>query len=204
MGFAYPVTYGRFISMTRLAVLFTGGIGAALVGRMAYVYRADDPLALGIVALIAAGLLAGLLELWFRAGRAASVGSEVASLPVPASPASISAASAPVRTWLSEARAGHAPRGGRPGLTPYLAALLVMVGMLGTFLGLVDTLSGARRMLTASPDVETLRAGLAGPFAGLTRAFGTSVAGVGASAALGLAALFVRRLEYTARETLVD
>jgi hypothetical protein len=80
-----------------------------------------------------------------------------------------------------------------PVFTPYLVGLLVMLGLLGTFIGMVDTLSGAVLALQGSTELEAIRAGLAAPIQGLGVAFGTSVAGVAASAMLGLISTVVRR-----------
>src|SRR5690606_755607 len=78
--------------------------------------------------------------------------------------------------------------------------LLVMLGLLGTFLGLFETLRGAHAALSESQDVEALRAGLSSPMRGLMRSFGTSAAGVSTSALLGLVAVVPRRrtLSFTA------
>lgn len=80
-----------------------------------------------------------------------------------------------------------------PILTPYLVGLLVMLGLLGTFIGMVDTLKGAVVALEGSSELEAIRAGLAAPIEGLGLAFGTSVAGVAASAMLGLLSTLSRR-----------
>lgn len=80
-----------------------------------------------------------------------------------------------------------------PSLTPYLVGLLVMLGMLGTFLGMVVTLKGAVFTLEKTTDLETMRSALAVPVKGLGLAFGTSVAGVAASAVLGLMSALCRR-----------
>src|SRR3546814_6010884 len=73
-----------------------------------------------------------------------------------------------------------------PVLTPYLVGLLVLLGMLGTFLGMVATLRGTGLALESSTDLAAIRASLAAPVQGLGFAFGTSVAGVATSAMLGL------------------
>src|SRR3546814_4133357 len=65
-----------------------------------------------------------------------------------------------------------------PVLTPYLVGLLVLLGMLGTFLGMVATLRGTGLALESSTDLAAIRASLAAPVQGLGFAFGTSVAGV--------------------------
>jgi hypothetical protein len=80
-----------------------------------------------------------------------------------------------------------------PALTPYLVGLLVMLGMLGTFLGMVVTLNGAVFALEKTTDLEAIRSALAVPIMGLGLAFGTSVAGVAASAMLGLMSALSRR-----------
>ena len=80
-----------------------------------------------------------------------------------------------------------------PALTPYLVGLLVMLGMLGTFLGMVVTLKGAVFALEKTTDLEAIRSALAVPISGLGLAFGTSVAGVAASAMLGLMSALSRR-----------
>ena len=80
-----------------------------------------------------------------------------------------------------------------PSMTPYLVGLLVMLGMLGTFLGMVVTLKGAVFTLEKTTDLAAMRSALAVPVQGLGMAFGTSVAGVAASAVLGLMSALCRR-----------
>ena len=80
-----------------------------------------------------------------------------------------------------------------PSLTPYLVGLLVMLGMLGTFLGMVVTFKGTVFALERSTDLQAMRTALADPIRGLGISFGTSVAGVAASAMLGLMAAIARR-----------
>ncbi len=80
-----------------------------------------------------------------------------------------------------------------PMLTSYLVGLLIMLGLLGTFAGMVNTLQGAVTALQGSAELEAIRAGLAAPIKGLGLAFGTSVAGVAASAMLGFIATLSKR-----------
>ncbi|NMG27740.1 DUF802 domain-containing protein [Aromatoleum evansii] len=80
-----------------------------------------------------------------------------------------------------------------PAMTPFLVGLLVLLGMLGTFLGMVVTLNGAVIALESTTNLEAIRASLAAPVRGLGVAFGTSVAGVAASAMLGLISAVCRR-----------
>ncbi len=80
-----------------------------------------------------------------------------------------------------------------PAFTPYLVGLLVMLGMLGTFVGMVVTLNGAVFALEGSASVQAMRAAFSEPIKGLGLAFGTSVAGVASSAMLGLMSSLARR-----------
>ncbi|WP_311220949.1 MULTISPECIES: DUF802 domain-containing protein [unclassified Acidovorax] len=88
--------------------------------------------------------------------------------------------------------------GGRSGLpapvlASYLTGLLVLLGMVGTFLGMVVTLDGTGAALAGADGLGAIRDALSAPVRGLGLAFGTSVAGVAASAMLGLMAALARR-----------
>lgn len=89
-----------------------------------------------------------------------------------------------------------------PALTPYLVGLLVMLGMLGTFLGMVVTLNGAVFALEGTSDLASIRSAFAAPIKGLGLAFGTSVAGVASSAMLGLMSALSRRERLLAAQLL--
>ena len=89
-----------------------------------------------------------------------------------------------------------------PALTPYLVGLLVMLGMLGTFLGMVVTLNGAVFALEGTTDLAAIRSAFAAPIKGLGLAFGTSVAGVASSAMLGLMSATCRRERMLAAQLL--
>ena len=89
-----------------------------------------------------------------------------------------------------------------PALTPYLVGLLVMLGMLGTFLGMVVTLNGAVFALEGTSDLQAIRSAFATPIKGLGLAFGTSVAGVATSAMLGLMSAISRRERMLAAQRL--
>jgi hypothetical protein len=78
-------------------------------------------------------------------------------------------------------------------LTSYLVGLLVLLGMLGTLLGMLATLRGTGMALESATDLIAVRESLAAPVKGLAFAFGTSIAGVAASAMLGLLAALCRR-----------
>lgn len=177
--------------------LFTG---AFLLGAMAIVWVGagfvlSHPLALTVTALIAVVYGFGALELrQFRQGTA-SLSEALAAIPE----------SLPnLGDWLKHLHPSlqnpvrlrvEGERIGLPGpaLTPYLVGLLVMLGMLGTFLGMVVTLNGAAFSLQGTTDLQAIRSALAAPIQGLGLAFGTSVAGVAASAMLGLMSALSRR-----------
>ena len=78
-------------------------------------------------------------------------------------------------------------------LAPALAGLLVLLGMLGTFIGLVITLSSTASALGQTADLAALRTALGAPVQGLGLAFSASVAGVTGSAMLGLMVALARR-----------
>lgn len=80
-----------------------------------------------------------------------------------------------------------------PMFASYLVGLLVMLGLLGTFIGMVVTLQGAVQALQGTTELAAIREGLTAPIKGLGLAFGTSVAGVAGSAMLGLMATLSRR-----------
>jgi len=70
---------------------------------------------------------------------------------------------------------------------------LVLLGMLGTLLGMVATLRGTGMALESATDLQAIRDSLAAPVKGLGFAFGTSIAGVATSAMLGLLSALCRR-----------
>jgi hypothetical protein len=175
------------------ALAFALGLGClAWVG---IGFAGSNWLALGVTAVIAAVYLLGAFELkQFRAATDA-LGSALQDLSQPpaALPQWLAAVPAPLRNAVRLRVEGE--RVGLPGpaLTPYLVGLLVMLGMLGTFLGLIVTFKGAVFALEGSTDLQAMRAALAGPLHGLGLSFGTSVAGVAASAMLGLMSAISRR-----------
>ncbi|NKI94297.1 hypothetical protein [Rhizobacter sp. SG703] len=169
--------------------------GLAALGWVGAGYVGSHPLALAITALIGAFYAIGALELHrFRqatAMLARAVGGLADPLPglrpwLDGVPASLQNA---VRRRIEGESAGFPG----PALAPYLAGLLVLLGMLGTFVGMVFTLRGTGMALDASTDLQAVRASLVAPVQGLGLAFGTSIAGVAASAALGLLSALARR-----------
>ncbi|AEG93806.1 hypothetical protein [Ramlibacter tataouinensis] len=153
-------------------------------------------LALAMTVLIAAVYGVGAFELrQFRAATAAlhdalEQGLATAPAALPDWLERVPAALRPVVRLRIEGERGVLPG---PALTPYLAGLLVMLGMLGTFLGMVVTFQGAVFALQGSTDLQAIRSSLAEPIRGLGLSFGTSVAGVAASAMLGLMSAISRR-----------
>jgi hypothetical protein len=170
-----------------LGLLAVGWVGAGYIGH--------SPLALTMTALIGVAYLAGGLELLRFQQATASLGQALENIPDP--PDNLA-------DWLGQVHPSlqtavrlrvEGERAGLPGpaVTPYLVGLLVLLGMLGTFLGMVVTLNGAVLALESTTDLHAIRAALAAPVKGLGVAFGTSVAGVAASAMLGLVSTLCRR-----------
>ena len=176
-------------------------LGLAAVAWVAYGYLGANPLALTMSLLIGACYLMGALELQ-RFGRATAA-LQAALAALPALPA-LAEPLPKLSDWLATLPPGLQDpvrlriEGERvalsgPAMTPYLVGLLVLLGMLGTFLGMVVTLNGTVIALQSSSDLPTMRAALAAPILGLGLAFGTSVAGVATSAMLGLMSALSRR-----------
>jgi hypothetical protein len=181
--------------MTEIAVWVAGVVGLSIVLRAGALYSGTDRLALMLVLLIGAGLALGIYELAMRARRALRFAREIDALPRTPSEQDLDALSPEVASVLRARIAGVPSASASQPYAAYLLGLLVMIGLLGTFMGLFESLRGAREALGSSGDVAALRAALGAPMTGLARAFGTSAAGVSASAVLGLALVVVRRGE---------
>jgi hypothetical protein len=184
--------------MNNLLFISASLLGAFAISWMGYDFAGANTLAFAVTASIGGVYLIGIIELlrFHRATASLSVALDSITPQVTAAPDWLEA-------WLK--RLDPAVRGGvrlrivgeRTGLptpvfTPYLVGLLVMLGLLGTFVGMVDTLSGAVSALQGSTELDAIRASLTAPIRGLGVAFGTSVAGVAASAMLGLISTMVR------------
>ena len=170
-------------------------MGLGVVAWVGTGYWGSNTLALTMTLLIGACYLTGAGEL--QRFRQATDGLRVALLALPAALPSLDDWLATLPTSLHNAVRLRVvgERTGLPGpsITPYLVGLLVLLGMLGTFLGMVVTLNGAVMALESSTDLSTIRAALSAPIKGLGLAFGTSIAGVAASAMLGLVSVLYRR-----------
>lgn len=178
---------------TRIAVATAGATGMAAVLSTGSYYAGVDGFALTITCLMGVALGFALWELWWLAGRTQSLHAELLRLPTQADNTHVDGASPMLRALLRARLDRTALPVPGPIFSPYIIGLLVMLGLLGTFLGLFETLRGASTALTTSADVESLRAGLKLPMQGLMRSFGTSATGVATSAMLGLASVFIRR-----------
>ncbi|MDN7585725.1 DUF802 domain-containing protein [Burkholderia seminalis] len=183
-------------------VVFVAGLLA--VGWIGAGYVASNPLASAVTLLIGACYVAGAWELLRYRQATATLSRAVAGLTEP--PAKLD-------TWLDTLHPGlrgavrARVEGARvalpgPALTPYLVGLLVLLGMLGTLLGMVVTLKGTGAALESATDLDAIRASLIAPVKGLGFAFGTSIAGVATSAMLGLLSALVRRERIDAAQQL--
>ena len=178
--------------------------GLAVVGWVGAGYIGTNTLALAVTGLVAAFYLMGGLELHRFQQATGSLVQATNALSEP--PASLNDWLASLHPSLRNAvrLRVEGERVGLPGpaLAPYLAGLLVLLGMLGTFLGMVVTLNGTGAALQGAADLEAIRESLSAPVRGLGLAFGTSVAGVAASAALGLVSALCRRERLQASQAL--
>ena len=178
--------------MTRLVFGLASVLGAAAVIVMAGNFIGSNTLAFAVTVVIGGVFAIGVVELARFRNATLTLDGALNSLPDESS-GSVDA----LHQWLRQMDPSlqHAVRqrveGDRiplpgPVLTPYLVSLLVMLGLLGTFVGLVETLKGVVFALEGSSDLAAIRLALKAPMDGLGLAFGTSVAGVAASAMLGL------------------
>ena len=169
--------------------------GLAVVAWVGAGYLLTNPLALVITLLIGGLYLAGVLELHRFRGATTALAGAVDELPESAVGLRSFLDRVPASLQNSVRRRIEGEPVGLPGpsLAPTLAGLLVLLGMLGTFLGMILTLRGTGAALETATDLVAVRNSLIAPVKGLGLAFGTSVAGVAASASLGLLAALARR-----------
>ncbi len=183
-------------------VVFFAGLAA--VGWIAAGYAGSNPLALALTMLIGAGYLTGAVELHRYRQATATLARAVSSLSEP--PPGLGAWLDPLHPSLRSAVRlrveGERVALPGPALTPYLVGLLVLLGMLGTLLGMVVTFKGTGAALESATDLQAIRASLAAPIKGLGFSFGTSIAGVSTSAMLGLLSALCRRERLQAAQAL--
>jgi hypothetical protein len=169
--------------------------GLAVVVWIGEGYVGSNPLGLVVALVIGAGYLTGALELHRYRQATATLQQAVTDL---------SAAPASLGEWLGQLHPslrsavrlrieGERVALPAPALTPYLVGFLVLLGMLGTLLGMMVTLRGTGLALESATDLASIRGSLGAPIKGLGFAFGTSIAGVASSAMLGLLSALCRR-----------
>ncbi|TEA80171.1 DUF802 domain-containing protein [Allopusillimonas ginsengisoli] len=190
--------------MTRFLHFVVFALGLAVTCWIGASYVASNSLALSVTILVGIVYLVGALELYRYQRATASLVQALDAMPD---------AVVSLDEWLARLHPSlrnatrlriEGERVGLPGpsLTPYLVGLLVLLGMLGTFLGMVATLRGTGLALEGATDLHTIQASLAAPVKGLGFAFGTSVAGVATSAMLGLLSALCRRERVRAAQML--
>ncbi|KVU83485.1 DUF802 domain-containing protein [Burkholderia ubonensis] len=175
-----------------LVVFMAGLVAVCWIGAG---YVASNPPAAAVTLLIAACYLAGAAELLRYRQATATLAAAVNGLsgPPPALDAWLDTLHPSLRGAVRARIEGARAALPGPSLTPYLVGLLVLLGMLGTLLGMVVTLKGTGAALESAADLDAIRASLIAPVKGLGYAFGTSIAGVATSAMLGLLSALVRR-----------
>lgn len=181
--------------MNRLLFSIAFSLGLLVVAWVGIGFLGAHVLALMITVIIGMVYILGALELRQFRQESSGLNTALATIAEPLSDLSEWLGRVPTSLQNAVRLRIEGERIGLPGpaLTPYLVGLLVMLGMLGTFLGMVVTLNGAAFSLEGTADLQTIRTALAAPIKGLGLAFGTSVAGVAASAMLGLMSALSRR-----------
>lgn len=190
--------------MSRLFFILAFGIGIAVVCWIGAGFIDSDLLALAFTGLIGVVYCLGFGELVNFRRQTWQLAEKVGQLPESHEQVAgwLNALPQPLQFPVERRIEGHAAGLPGPQLTPYLTGLLVMLGLLGTFAGMIVTLGGAASALDNSTELSAIRSALAAPIAGLSLAFGTSIAGVAASAMLGLASTLSRRDRLQASRTL--
>ena len=181
--------------------LASGALAVAWVG---FGFWVSNPLALAVTLLIGVVYALGTQELRLYRLATAQLSGALQTVTAPVANLEDWLQSVPSALQNSVRLRVEGERVGLPGpaLTPYLVGLLVMLGMLGTFLGMVVTLNGAVFALEGTSSIQAIRAAFSEPIKGLGLAFGTSVAGVATSAALGLMSAISRRERMQAAQLL--
>ena len=185
-------------AMSNLLFITAAALGAIAIGWMGSDFVGANTLALVVTAAIGAVYLIGIVELLrFRRATFSLDNALAGTTP------QVSANEHGLEDWLKALDptirgsvhlriVGERSALPPPMFTPYLVSLLVMLGLLGTFVGMVDTLGGAVSALQGSTELDAIRASLTAPMQGLGIAFGTSVAGIAGAAMLGLMSTLVR------------
>ena len=179
-------------------------LGAAAIAWMGASFIGINTLALAVITVIGGVYIFGYAEMFYFRSATETLRQALMTLPGTKTDPKTSTKEVELYQWINLLHPSlqNAVRtrieGERVGLpapivTPYLVGLLVVLGLLGTFLGMVATLQGAATALEGTTELQAIREGLAAPIKGLALAFGTSVAGVAASVSLGLVATMSRR-----------
>jgi hypothetical protein len=190
--------------LSRHSFLIAFGLGALAVLWVAAAVASSHFLVLVMTAVIGAVYVFAALELRHYRDATRALNQALSNIPADLQNLSDWLFTLPASLQNAVRHRVEGERQGLPGpaLTPYLVGLLVMLGMLGTFLGMVVTLNGAVFALEGSSNVAGIRAAFSEPIKGLGLAFGTSVAGVATSAMLGLMSSLARRERAQASQTL--
>ncbi|KAA1176019.1 DUF802 domain-containing protein [Marinobacter salinexigens] len=181
--------------MSKLFFTLAFAIGLAVVCWIGAGFIGSDQLALAFTGIIGAVFCLGIGELVGFRSTTLKLSDRLDQAPTSEDQLNnwLDGLPEPIQFAVQRRLEGHGAALPGPQLTPYLTGLLVMLGLLGTFAGMIVTLSGAASALDGSTELSVIRSSLAAPIAGLSLAFGTSIAGVAASAMLGLASTLSRR-----------
>ena len=146
--------------MNRLLLLVVFLAGLAAVGWVGAGYVGNHALALATIVLIAVVYLASGLELrrFDQATQALARVVDATGEPPATLAAWLAQVPAPLQGAVRLRVEGERAALPGPALSPYLAGLLVLLGMLGTVLGMVVTLRGTGLALQGASDLAGVRA----------------------------------------------
>jgi hypothetical protein len=206
----------RFVLRALVLLILVGFLAYILQDGMRAAFMANPGLNGLIIGVMLVGVLMGLGEFW-RVGRAAKAGRAVQE---GASFANLSRDSimAPLATVATR---GQSASGAVEALSVrldegretlrYMAGLLVFLGLLGTFWGLLETVGsvgGVIRSLRtggeASVLFDELKSGLAAPLAGMGLSFSSSLFGIAGSLLLGFLDLQLGQSQRSLRTDVED
>nr|MBP8278459.1 DUF802 domain-containing protein [Propionivibrio sp.] len=142
--------------MNRNLSLFTFILGLAAATWVAIGYVGSSALAFSVSCLIVAVYLAGAYEMRRFHSDTATLAQALTNIPDGIECLDEWLPQVPVALQNTVRRRVEGQRVALPGpsLTPYLVGLLVLLGMLGTFLGMVVTLNGAVLALESTTDLH--------------------------------------------------
>src|SRR5690606_37539733 len=139
---------GRRKLMNRIVIVLAAALGGSILAYTASFYAGVDRIAFALTLVLTGAFAAGLVELFRYAAKIERRSVELAAVALREGDAPTEGCDAELRGLLRSRLEGVARPVPQPVFTPFLVGLLVMLGLLGTFLGLFETLRGAHAALS--------------------------------------------------------